>query len=121
MTDDPSSGVRRAWHRQRVAQELWGLGEVPEQAMPILRQLAAMLGSTIACWALAMVCVVWWPLRRRERWAWACIGASSALWFVVDTALSASHGVTTNVLFNCGAAVMIAVPLALVRPGLAPA
>jgi len=110
-----------AWHRQRLARELWDLGEVPHQAIPLMRQLTAMLGATIACWALAMVFLVLVPLRRRERWAWWCIAASTALWFVVDTGLSASHAATTNVLFNCAAAIMIAVPLAMVWPALAPA
>lgn len=100
-----------AWHRQGVARALWGLAEVPEVAWPLMRQLCAMLGATIACWALAMLCLVRGPLRRREPWAWWAILTSFLSWFVVDTGLSARHGVWINVAFNVGAAIMTLGPL----------
>lgn len=102
-----------AWHRDRTAVELSGTAELGPQALALAEQLAA----AMACWALSMLFVVHGPLRRGEPWAWWCVAASSALWFAVDTALSAHHGAWTNVGFNASAGVLIALPLLLCRPG----
>lgn len=106
-----------SWHRQALAQELSGAPELGPQGMAMAEQLAAMLGATMACWALAMLLVVHVPLRRGELWAWWCVAGSTALWMLVDTGLSAQHGAWTNVAFNLSAGVMIALPLLLCRPG----
>jgi len=106
------------WHRRRMAEALWGTQEIPPEAWPVAEQLLAMLGATMACWGLAMAAVVAVPLRRRELWAWWCVAASALLWFTVDTGLSAANGVRVNVAFNCAAALMMGLPLALVWPGL---
>jgi len=102
-----------AWHREGMADALWGTTGVPAVAVPVVHQLAAMLGATIACWGVAMAWVVAGPFRRRERWAWFCVASSFAAWFVVDTWLSLTHGVTVNVFFNLGALALIGGPLAL--------
>jgi hypothetical protein len=102
-----------AWHRRGMARQLWGLEEVPELAAPVVDQLAAMLGATMACWGLAMAWVVAGPMARgdpRARW---CVASSTLLWFVVDTGLSANHGVWVNVAFNTAALFMIGIPLAM--------
>ncbi len=96
---------------------LLGFGLQIPLAMAVAEQLAAMLGATMACWALSMLFVVYGPLRRGAPWAWWCVAGSTALWFVVDSALSAHHGAWTNVLFNLSAGALIALPLLLCRPG----
>lgn len=102
-----------AWHRTRMAVSLGGTNDVPAAAVPYVDQLMGMLGATMACWGLAMAVLVAIPMRRGERWAVWCIFASSVLWFVVDTGLSAHHGVMVNVWFNVAAMAMISVPLAM--------
>lgn len=109
-------GALWGWHRRGVAEALWSAAEVPAEALPLMDQLTAMLGATIACWGLATALVVAIPLRRGERWAWGCVAGSALLWFVVDTGLSAAHGVWVNVGFNLAALVMMGVPLAMIAP-----
>jgi hypothetical protein len=104
------------WHRSRMAQALLGVADVPEALAPFVAQLAAMLGATMACWGLSMALVTAIPLRRRAPWAWWCVAGSAALWFGVDTALSASHGAWVNVAFNVAAGIMMGVPLAILAP-----
>lgn len=111
------TGPLWAWHRHRLAQQLSQTAELSPDAMAIAAQLAAMLGATMACWALSMLLVVHFPLRKGEAWAWWCVAGSSALWFLVDTALSWHHGAWVNVAFNVTAGVMIGLPLLLCRPG----
>ena len=101
------------WHRHRMARSLLGLDDVPAELMPMVDQLTAMLGATMACWGLAMAVLVWVPLRQGKAWAWWCIAASAGLWFVVDTGLSAAHGATVNVAFNSAAGLMMGIPLVL--------
>lgn len=110
------TGPLWGWHRQRLAQQLTGAPELSADASAIAAQLAAMLGATMACWALSMLLVVHFPLRRGEAWAWWCVAGSSALWFFVDTGLSVHHGAWVNVAFNLAAGAMIGLPLLLCRP-----
>lgn len=109
-------GAWWAWHRQALARELWNVPDLPAEALPLVQQLATMLGATIASWAAAMLWLTWGPLRSGNRGAWWCILGSVALWFVVDTSLSACHGAWTNVGFNAAALLLTAVPLFLCRP-----
>lgn len=55
------------------------------------------------------------PFRRRERWAWWALALGTALWFVLDTGISAGHGVGINVAINLTVLVLIGVPLAATR------
>jgi hypothetical protein len=100
-----------SWHREGMAQALWGTPEVPGAALPLLRQLNAMLGGTIVSFGLAGAWIAHVPLQRGERWAALAIASSAGAWFVIDTTMSALHGVTVNVLFNVMALAMIALPL----------
>lgn len=107
------TGPLWGWHRQRLAEQLTVAPELGPDAMAIAAQLSAMLGATMACWALSMLLVVHFPLRAGERWAWWCVAGSTGLWFCVDTALSAAHGAQVNVAFNVAAGLMIGLPLLL--------
>ncbi|PRP91715.1 hypothetical protein ENSA5_52950 [Enhygromyxa salina] len=58
------------------------------------------------------------PLRRRQRWAAWAVAITTLNWCVVDTSLSAAHGVGVNVAFNLVALSSVAVPLATLTPWL---
>jgi hypothetical protein len=73
------------------------------------------LGATDAGWGVFIVFLARFPFRRRERWSWNCICAGFTLWYVVDTALSVSHGVLFNAFFNTLLAVLVMLPLFATR------
>ena len=105
-----------SWHQERVALALWDDAAYGERTDAYRQWVMALLGGTIASWAVAMLWVVAIPMRRREPWAWWAIVTSALAWFFVDTAISFRHGVDVNVLFNLLALAMIALPLALTWP-----
>ncbi|HLT35222.1 MAG TPA: hypothetical protein VK034_03030, partial [Enhygromyxa sp.] len=107
-----------AWHQDRVAAALWGTTEYGAEATAYRAWIQALLGGTMIAWAWTMLAIVAIPLRRRERWAVWCIVISTLHWFVIDTGVSAAHGVGINVAFNVVALASIAIPLALMIPWL---
>lgn len=106
------------WHQGRVAEALWGSVEYGEQVAAYRGWIQALLGGTMISYAWAMIFVVCVPLRRAEPWAAWAIGVATLNWFVIDTSLSAVHGVMVNVVFNLVALLSIAAPLALMLPWL---
>jgi hypothetical protein len=107
-------------HQRAVASELWGHGDFGPNAEAYRSWVMGPLGGTIVGWAVALLWVVAVPMRRREPWAWWAVAASTVVWFVIDSSLSAIHGVYTNVAFNGLAVSMIALPwAATLRWGLA--
>lgn len=111
-------GPAFAWHQDRVATSLWGTLEYGAEVTAYRAWIQAPLGATMIAWAWAMLFLVAIPLRRRERWAVWCIVLSTLNWFVIDTAISATHGVGINVVFNLVALVSMVIPLALMIPWL---
>lgn len=51
-----------------------------------------LLGSYVLCGFVAAG-----PFARRERWAWWALTARRPSWFLLDSAVSLSHGASSNV------------------------
>lgn len=111
-------GPAFAWHQDRVGAALWGDAEYGAEVTAYRGWIQALLGGTMISWAWTMLAIVAIPLRRRERWAVWIIVISTLNWFVIDTGISAAHGVGINVAFNCVALASIALPLGLMLPWL---
>lgn len=73
------------------------------------------LGAVLAGWALLLLRIVSGPLREGARWAWPAVVQSLVLWFVLDTGMSLVLGFPTHALFNLGFAVILGVPLWMLR------
>jgi hypothetical protein len=97
---------------------LWSRPELPPEVETYHRFVHAVLGATIAGWALALVLVVRHALAERQPWAWWCVLGSTLVWFVPDTIASVAYGVWPNAIFNVGCLVALVAPLALMRGGL---
>ncbi len=69
------------------------------------------LGATMAGWGVFIYYVVRYPFKMQERWAWMALVSGLALWYVVDTSISALSGVYFNVLFNTILIVLLVPPL----------
>lgn len=104
------------WHQARVAEALWGNVEYHVHAAAYRGWIQALLGGTMISYAWAMLFITAVPLRRRERWAVWAIAIATLNWFLIDTTLSATHGVWINVAFNATALAMTAIPLAIMLP-----
>ncbi len=73
------------------------------------------LGATMVGWGVVVMGLVRVPFARREAWSWNTLVAALALWFVLDSSLSAWHGVMPNVGINTAFAVLLGLPLAMTR------
>lgn len=73
-------------------------------------------GAALAGWGVVVAFVAWHALRRGERWAWPALAVGTALWFMLDTAVSLAHGVAANVVINAVVLAAVAVPLAASWP-----
>ena len=107
-----------AWHQDRVAVALWGSASYGTEVAAYRGWIQALLGGTMISYAWAMVFLVARPLRRRQTWAAWAVLVATLNWFVVDTSISAAHGVWVNVAFNTAALVSTLIPLALLVPWL---
>jgi hypothetical protein len=68
-------------------------------------------GATVAGFGVLAAFVARVPFRARRRWARDALVAAIAVWFVLDSGLSAMHGVWFNVAFNSAVLIALAVPL----------
>ena len=74
-----------------------------------------MLGATMAGWGITLAYIVMNPFARREKWAWNAISAGMAVWFVVDTFMSACTNAYFNVGVNVILIVLAGIPLLMTR------
>lgn len=89
--------------------------DLPSQFLFFHRWVFAVIGSTIASWAVAMAFVTFYPFARRERWAWTCVFLSLIVWFPLDTSASAVFKVWPNVYVNVALMLSILIPLLATR------
>jgi len=93
----------------------WQTAAMPEVAARFQAWVYGVLGATVAGWGVLMTFIVRIPFKRREPWAWKGLAGSFAVWYLIDTSLSAVYGVFFNVLFNTVLLLLVAVPLAFTR------
>ena len=113
-------GPAFAWHQDRVAVALWGSAGYGTEVAAYRGWIQALLGGTMISYAWAMLFLVARPLRQRQAWAAWAIAIATLNWFIVDTSVSAAHGVWINVGFNVTALLATLIPLALLAPWLRP-
>lgn len=74
-----------------------------------------MLGATMVGWGITLAYIVLNPFRRREKWSWNAIAVGLAVWFVLDTFMSAYTQAYFNVGVNVLLAVLAGIPLLMTR------
>jgi len=83
---------------------------------PAVRDFQGMIygvwGATVAGLGALAAFVVFGPYRSRQRWARNALVAAIALWFILDTGISARYGVWFNVAFNSAILIALALPVA---------
>lgn len=81
-------------------------GSAPDPAAKSFMLFAyGMLGATMAGWGITLAYIVANPFSRREPWARDAIALGLAVWFIVDTLMTAY----TEAYFNMGVNVLLIV------------
>lgn len=88
------------------------------EALDYTQFVYGVLGAVMVGWAVALWFVVTVPIRRRQRWAWNAVSASTATWFIIDSTLSLVSGYGENAVLNLAFALLFGVPLVAIRPEL---
>ncbi len=83
-----------------------------DPAVPYVSLVHAVLGAVMVGWGVALLLIVWGPLRRRSHEAWWTVSLSLAAWLIPDTAFSLWFGFWQNAVLNAVVAVLFGVPLA---------
>ncbi|MSQ83348.1 MAG: hypothetical protein EXR77_10755 [Myxococcales bacterium] len=99
-----------------VAQIFWQTDVAPATLVAYRTWIFAVMGGTLTAWSVACAWLAAIPLRRGEKWAGHAIWTSLAVWFPVDTGISAHLGVWPNVALNCAALAVIVAALAWAWP-----
>lgn len=111
----PHNTVLNALVNRRVDAVFWEAGVVAPASLRFQAWAYGVLGSVMAGWGLTIFFLVCHAFGERSRWSWNALAAACGLWFLLDTGLSAFHGVGFNVLFNAGLLVALALPLIATR------
>jgi hypothetical protein len=91
-------------------------GSAPDEATGQFRLwVYGMLGATMAGWGVTLAYIVMGPFARLEKWSWDAIAFGLAVWFVVDTFMSAYSGAYFNVGINVLLIVLAGIPLLMTR------
>lgn len=99
----------------RIDPAFWGDASVTGPAAEYRAWVFAVLGGTMAGWAIAMIALIRHGIARGLRWAWNAVAVSLAVWFALDTGYSLAYGVWVNALGNTVLLAALAVPLAMTR------
>ena len=95
-----------------IAADIWGGAGAPASSAVYQQFALGVMGAVTAGWGVTALFLAWFGIGRKQRWAWWALAEGLAVWLVLDVGICLWLGVTTNVLFNIGLAVLLAVPLA---------
>ena len=98
----------------------WGSGAMSPEAARFQHFAYGVVGALTAAMGVVFLYITHNAIARRESWAWYALLASLLVWLVIDNAMSAYTGVTINVFFNTGFAVLVVIPLIGIRRYLSP-
>jgi hypothetical protein len=93
----------------------WGESPLPPSTASFQAWVYGVLGATVAGWGICMAFIVYYPYRRRERWAWWALTVGIAVWYLIDTSISLAHGVVFNAAFNTLLLLLAGIPLLATR------
>jgi hypothetical protein len=92
----------------------WPAG-APEGASAFQAWVYGAWGATVVGWGVMAAVLARFAFPRREAWAWWALAAGIGAWYILDTAISALHGVWINATLNTVLMVIFAIPLIATR------
>lgn len=99
----------------RIDPTFWGDASVTGPTADYRAWLFAVLGATMAGWAIAMFALIRNGIAQGLRWAWNAVALSLLVWFPLDTGYSIAHGVWVNAAGNTVIFILLVIPLAKTR------
>ncbi len=99
----------------RIDPAFWGGASASGPAADYRAWLFAVLGGTMAGWAVAVFALVRNGIAQGLRWAWNAVALSLVVWFPLDTGYSLAHHVWVNAAGNTVILALMAIPLAKTR------
>lgn len=90
----------------------WAVGTLDGGSLAFRTWVYAAWGATIAGWGICLLFLVSHAFASKERWAWLAITLGLAIWYLLDTGVSAYFRVYFNVVFNSLIMVIVGIPLA---------
>lgn len=100
---------------RQIDPAFWATITVDANARIFQQWLYGVWGATIAGWGIFVTFIAHYPFRKKEKWAWNCLGAGILAWFVLDTSLSLYYRVYFNAAFNTALLILAALPLLFAR------
>lgn len=83
--------------------------------LPFQGWLLSVLGATMTGWGISILFLIYYPLQKKEPWAWNAIMISMIVWFSLDTFMSAKYGALFNVVINIIFMLQFVAPLLFIR------
>jgi hypothetical protein len=100
---------------RQVDPAFWGTEEIPMETLVFQRWIYGVAGATMSSWGVLLAYIIYYPLRRREKWAWNCLAIGMLAWFLPDFAVSLYFGVFFNMIFSTLCVTVIFFPLTMLR------
>lgn len=93
----------------------WEDGDMPNNVHAFKAFIYGVLGASMAGWGMLFAFIVYYPFRKKEKWAWNALLAGFTLWFVFGLYLSLRAGVYANVVGDIIFYIMVMIPLFFTR------
>jgi hypothetical protein len=94
----------------------FGLQDAGAETRVLAQTLIQLFGPTVASWGLLFCCLIYLYRRHGERLIKLAVFAALLLWLPLDCLISAAHGLYWHLYLNFAAGLLIALPLALLKP-----
>ena len=74
-------------YNESLNKVFWHSSEMPSEVKPFRVFVNGPMGGTIACCYTLLAYIVWYPFRRKEKWARNAIIVAFSIWVVLDSAV----------------------------------
>ena len=98
-----------------INEAFWESGVVPVEAKPFYNCIFGLYAAMEISWALFIFFIVYYPYKRKEKWAWNSLIISISAWYVIDTYFSTTFGLYTNSMNNLLFYLLFLIPLIFSR------
>ena len=89
--------------------------EISDQVDTMISMILRLFGPTVASWGCLMIYLLHRIFSHNDRAALVFLSAATILWFLLDTTISLTFGVTSHLYINSAAFIAIILPLAVLR------
>jgi len=107
--------IFQAVFNNQINPVFWTNSELTTKTLFFQRWVYGLLGATCLMVGILIFFIVKNSFARKEKWAWNCLLAGLAAWFIIDTPISMYFQVYFNVVFNIVLLLVVILPLGLTR------